>query len=133
MEQHFDISRIIGIELRGITKTSYRWLPRKQKTFFFGLIKRNAWHAEGYYSNGCYYEWFEGSCYDAYANSAKELTDSDYLVDELTKTVYNKSHVTVYLEHEYTVTKDFDSNTEAYNWVSALREKSKKRFETVTY
>jgi hypothetical protein len=133
MEKHFDVDRIVSIQVIEIRESSYQWLPRKQKTWFFGLFKRNSWHSEGYYSNGCYYEWSEGSCYDAYANSAKELIDRDYLVDELTKTVYNKSRVTVYLEHEYAVTKDFDSNTEAYNWVSELREKSKKNFEVVTY
>jgi|688.fasta_scaffold520252_3 hypothetical protein len=133
MEKHFDVDRIVSIQVIEIRESHYKWLPRKRKTWFFGLFNRISWYNEGYYNQGCYYEWSEGGCYDAYANSAKELIDHDYLVDELTKTVYNKSHVTVYLEHEYTVTKDFDSNTEAYSWVSALREKSKKNFEVVTY
>lgn len=131
MEQHFDISRIIGIELSGITKTSYRWLPKKQKTFFFGLIKRNAWHAEGYYQNGCYEECYESGCWDASEYTAGELRDRGYIVDESTSTVYHKAHVTVFLEGECKVSSSFDSESEATEWVSNLRRRSGKEFEVI--
>jgi hypothetical protein len=77
-------------------------------------------------------EGYESGCYDAHAYSAKGLKDYGYIVDESTQTVYNKPYVTVYLEHEYTVTKTFDSDTEASSWVSDLRKRSKKEFEIVT-
>lgn len=131
MEQHFDISRIIGIELRGITKTSYRWLPKKQKTFFFGLIKRNAWHAEGYYQNGCYEECYESGCWDASEYTAEELRGYGYIVDESTETVYNKPNVTVFLEGECKVHREFDSESEASEWVDDLRRVSGKVFEVI--
>ncbi len=131
MEQHFDISRIIGIELRGITKTSHRWLPKKQKTFFFGLIKRNAWHAEGYYENGCYDECYESGCWDATEYNAKELRDYGYIVDESTKTVYDKPHATIFMESDCKVYKKFDTEPEATEWVNALKKRSGKEFEIV--
>jgi hypothetical protein len=131
MEQHFDISRIIGIELRGITKTSYRWLPRKQKTFFFGLIKRNSWYNEGYYDHGCYEECYESGCWDASEYTTEELRGYGYVVDESTRTVYDKPHVTVFLEGEYKVYQKFDSESEASEWVGDLRRASGKDFEVI--
>jgi hypothetical protein len=131
MEQHFDISRIIGIELRGITKTSYRWLPRKQKTFFFGLIKRNSWYNEGYYDHGCYEECYESGCWDASEYTTEELRGYGYVVDESTRTVYNKPNVTVFLEGECKVYQNFDSESEASEWVDDLRRVSGKDFEVI--
>lgn len=132
MEQHFDISRIIGIELRGITKTSHRWLPKKQKTFFFGLIKRNAWHAEGYYQNGCYEECYESGCWDASEYTAEELRGYGYIVDESTETVYNKPQVTIFMESDCKVYRNFDSESEATEWISDLRRRSGKDFEVIS-
>lgn len=131
MEQHFDISRIIGIELRGITKTSHRWLPKKQKTFFFGLIKRKAWHAEGYYQNGCYEECYESGCWDASEYTAEELRGYGYIVDESTETVYNKPQVTIFMESDCKVYRNFDSESEATEWISDLRRRSGKEFEII--
>ena len=131
MEQHFDISRIIGIELKGITKTSYRWLPKKQKTFFFGLIKRNAWHAEGYYQNGCYEECYESGCWDASEYTAEELRDYGYIVDEDTRTVYEKPCVTVFPEHDHKIYRKFESDSEASEWVNGLKKRSGKEFEII--
>ena len=131
MEQHFDISRIIGIELRGITKTSYRWLPRKQKTFFFGLIKRNSWYNEGYYDHGCYEECYESGCWDASEYTAEELRGYGYVVDESTRTVYNKPNVTVFLEGEYKIYRKFESDSEASEWVNGLKKRSGKEFEII--
>ena len=131
MEQHFDISRIIGIELIDIREASHKWLPRKQKTFFFGLFKRNSWHAEGYYQNGCYKECYESGCWDATESTAEELKGYGYIVDESTNTVYHKAHVTVFLEGECKVYSSFDSESEASSWVSDLRKRSGKEFEII--
>ena len=131
MEQHFDISRIIGIELTGIRETHHRWLPRKQKTFFFGLFKRNSWHSEGYYDHGCYEEGYGGDFWDAREYTAEELRGRGYIVDESTSTVYHKAHVTVFLEGECKVSSSFDSETEASSWVSDLRKRSGKEFEII--
>ena len=132
MEKHFDVDRIVSIQIVGLRESSHRWLPRKQKTWFFGLFRRNSWYSEGYYASGHYTECYESGSWDAHAHSAKGLRDYGYIVDESTQTVYNKPYVTVYLEHEYTVTKTFDSDTEAASWVSDLRKRSKKEFEIVT-
>jgi hypothetical protein len=133
MEKHFDADRIVSIHITELRESRHKWLPRKQKTWFFGLLKRNSWYSEGYYESGHYMECYESGCWDAHAHSAKGLRDCGYIVDESTKTVYNKPHVAVHLEHKLSVSRSFDSNTEAYAWVSDLRKKSGKNFETVTY
>lgn len=129
MEQHFDISRIIGIEVRGLHESRYKWLPKKRKTAFFGLIKRNSWHDEGYYSNGDYQECYESGCWDAHAYTADELREYGYIVDEDTRTVYEKPCVTVFLEHDHKIYRRFESDSEASEWVSDLRRRSGKEFE----
>ena len=132
LEQHFDVSRIIGIELRTVSEARYTWLEREQKTRLFGLIKRDAYYSEGYYNYGQRRECYgENGCWDAHAYSAESLRESGYIVDDSTKTVYNKAHVTVFLEAECKVSAHFDSNTEASEWVSNLRLTSGKTFEII--
>jgi len=132
MEQHFDIARIIGAKIVDARQTSHRWLPAKQKTWFFGLFKRSSWHSEGFYSNGCYQECYESGCWDATPSTKQQLEEQGYQVDGWNN-VYNKPHVTIYLEHECQVTKSFDSYTEAQDWVEELKAISGKVFEIVKY
>jgi hypothetical protein len=135
MEQHFDVSRIIGIKIVDKRETSHRWLPRKQKTSFFGLIKRNAYHSEGYYTNGCYQECYESGCWEAAAYTKDELIEQGYLVEFSInhKGVYHRPYVTVYLEQEHQVTKNFATLDEATQWAEELKATSGKTFEIVKY
>jgi hypothetical protein len=135
MEQHFDVSRIIGIKIVDKRETSHRWLPRKQKTAFFGLIKRNAYHSEGYYANGCYQEGYESGCWDAASYTKDELIEKGYLVEFSInhKGVYHRPYVTVHLEHEHQVTKNFTTFDEATQWAEELKATSGKTFEIVKY
>lgn len=128
---HFDVDRIIGITMYGKRPTSHKWLPAKQKTTFFGLIKRNAWHSEGFYSNGCYEECYESGCWDATPSTAESLRDYGYLVEG--DGVYYKPSVTVFLESKCQVSKTFETAEEARSWVDALKATSGKTFEIVEY
>ena len=131
MEKHFDVDRIIGITMYGKRPASHKWLPAKQKTAFFGLIKRNAWHSEGFYSNGHYQECYESGCYDALPSSAKSLREYGYLVEG--DRVFFKPVVDVSLESKCRVSKTFDTVEEARSWVNALKASSGKTFEIIEY
>lgn len=129
--EQFDIDRIIGITICNETRTSHRWLPRKQKKWFFGLFKRNAWYEEGWYSNGHYQECYESGCWDATPCSKDSLISYGYLVKP-DSTVWHRPYATVYLESDYQVRKDFGNLESAIQWVEELKATSKKTFEIVT-
>jgi hypothetical protein len=131
MTYEFDIQRVIGLKIVGPRETSYKWLPAKQKTCLFGLIKRNKWYSEGFYSYGHYTECYESGCWDATPVSVKSLESIGYLVDTSKKTVTAKPFVEIYLESEYKVTKSFNTIEEANNWSKALKEKTGKEFEII--
>ncbi len=132
MEQHFDVNRIITIKIVDKRKSSYKWLPDKQKTTFFGLIKRKAWYKEGYYSGGNYTECYESGCWDAYPSSRKDVLDLGHLIDS-DNVVWNRPYATVYLEHDYTLTKSFITFESAIEWAEELKATSGKTFEIVKY
>jgi hypothetical protein len=129
MEQHFDVSRIVGIEIMPLRESHYKWLPTKQKTFLWGIFKLNRWHPEGFYSYGNYTECYESGCFDAHQYTAEELRKHNYIVEEITNTVYEKPRVVIFLEHGYKIHSTFDSDSEASEWVSNMRIVSGKEFE----
>ena len=131
-QDHINLDRIIGIRIYGERKASYSWLPAKQKTTFFGLIKLNKWHSEGFYDGGCYEQEYYGTgSWDAYAYSEQNLIEMDYLVRG--KIVYCKSSVNVYLQDDIEITKRFNSLKEAQGWVDQLKSKCKHEFEIINY
>jgi hypothetical protein len=132
MEQHFDVSRIIGIKIIDKRLSSYKWLPEKQKTTFFGLIKRNSYHSEGYYSNGHYQECYESGCWDACPSSRVDVLRSGYLIDS-DNVVWHRPYATVYLESDRQVDKNFTTFEEAMQWADELKMTSGKTFEIVKY
>lgn len=131
-EEHFDVDRIIGIKVVDKRESSYAWLPKKQKTFFFGLIKRDSWYSEGFYSSGHYQECYESGCYDASTYTKEDVLDKGYLVDE-NNVVWHKSYATVYLEDDHTVTKYFNTFSEAIEWCEMVKSTSGKTFEIARY
>lgn len=131
MKYEFDIERVIGLSVVERSKTSYGWLPRKQKTLLFGLIKLNKYYPEGYYSSGCYEQCYESGCYEADSYSADELRKYGYIVNDIEKKVYNKPYVKVYLESEYNVTAKFETESEAEQWAQELKLKTGKNFEII--
>ena len=130
-EYHFDVSRIIGIKIIGKRQSHWRWLPRRQKTWLFGLIKRNKWQEEGFYEHGCYYNGDETGSWDASAYTATELRGQGYIVEW--DKVYHKPHATVYLEYKREVYSVFDSDVEAQEWAEGLKSKSGKTFDIIKH
>lgn len=131
MIEHFDVNRIIGIEVFDQRSAPFAWLPRKQKTWIFG-IKRKAWHDEGFYQDGCYYEGYMGDSWEANAYTKEELMSRGYLVDSDNR-VWHPPHATVYLESDCKVTKRFNTISETNEWVDELKKTSGKTFEIVIH
>lgn len=129
MKQIFDADRIIGIEIYPRRETSYKWLPEKQKTWFFGLFKRNSWYSEGFYPRGCYQECYESGCWDVTPSSQESLIESGYQIED--RKVWNKPHVRVFLESKYQVNQVFETIAEAEEWVDTLVKASGKTFEII--
>lgn len=129
MEQYFDIDRIVKITLYDKIKSSYKWLPEKQKTWFFGLFKRNQWYSSGFYSNGCYQECYESGCWDATPSNPADLLNSGYLIED--KVVYHKPSVSIQLTDKCEINKRFNNYQDAKQWVSKLMTKSQKSFEVI--
>ena len=128
--EHFNVDRIIKIRVVDKQKDSYEWLPKKQKTWFFGLFKRKSWHSEGFYPYGDYEECYECGCWDASASTKERLIEHGYIVDSQ-NVVWRKPYVTVYLESEYSVTQKFDTIEQANEWVDELKSLGVKTFEIV--
>lgn len=128
MEQYFDINRIVKITLYDKRATNHKWLPEKQKTWLFGLIKRNVWYSEGWYSNGCYREGYMGDEWDATPISTDSLRESGYIVEKYNG-VYRKPQVSIQLTDKCEVNKEFETHQEAKQWVIELIKKSQNFFE----
>ncbi len=125
----FDISRVIGIWIFDKRESSYKWLPKKQKTFFFGLFKRNRFHSEGFYSHGHYEECYESGCFDATPTTKERLEKIDYIVDKDNK-VWYKPYVLVDLESENQYKISFETIEEAKSWANEIEVKSGKNFQS---
>jgi len=130
MQTQFNTSLISVIEVFEERCNHYTWLPRKQKTIFFGLIKRKKWHNEGWYSSGCYYEGYMGDSWDATPCSREDLEKMDYIVKN-DKTVWHKPYVNVHLGPKEGVCKKFESYQEALSWAEKLRNQNGGNFEIV--
>jgi len=130
IQEQFDINRIIGVKIVGKREANYRWLPEKQKTTFFGLIKLKSWYNAGFYSEGCYtVSYGESGEWEADSYTAEELRKKGYIVQE--DKVFCKPYVTIYLESDYQTTKNFQNEEEAHLWVDKLKTASGRYFEIV--
>jgi len=127
---HINVNRIVGIRIHDKTTTIYKWLPAKQKTTFFGLIKLNKWYPEGFYEYGWYIENYSGIG-GGYAFTADQLSQRGYLIQD--KDVFQKPYVKIYLQSDCTISKQFNSLQEAQVWVDQLKSKCKSEFEIITY
>lgn len=131
MQDHINVDRIIGIRIYDERGAAYKWLPAKQKTTFFGLIKLNKWYSEGFYAYGCYEEGYGDSSWDSSAYTESELIQRDYLVRG--KDVFHKPYVIVYLQDDISISKKFNTLHEAQSWVEQLKSKCKNQFEIINY
>jgi len=129
-QTHFDVSRIVKIEIFEKYSAYYKWLPRKQKTSFFGLIKLNKYYEEGFYMYGSYKNGSYDCEWDQTPMTYDDLIQSGYLIDT-DKKVWNRPRVIVYLEYKGDIFKTFNTFEEAWSWVNDLKSLSGKKFEIV--
>jgi hypothetical protein len=131
-EIHFDVSRIVGIEIFDRSAAMYKWLPRKQKTAFFGLVKLNKYYEEGFYMYGSYKSGGYDTEWDQTPSTGRELKDNGYLVDP-DNTVWNRPKVTVHLEHKQGTYQSFETYEQALAWVNNLKSLNGRQFEIVKH
>jgi hypothetical protein len=129
-EIHFDVNSIVKIEINDRTKTSYTWLPARQRTCFFGLIKRDSWQDAGWYPYGCYEEGHYGDSWEASPSSEISLLESGYQVD-YDKTVWYRPCVNIYLKNKYSFGKKFDTFEQAKAYVEELKKESNVKFHII--
>lgn len=127
----FNVDKVISITVTDKSKTHYKWLPRKQKTFLW--FKINKFFEEGYYSYGCYEESYIDSVWDNTPLTEKELISDGYLVDNSTKTVYHKPTVTIYLHDDFKITTEFNTLEEATKYSELIQSTSTNTFITIKH
>ena len=130
IKETFDINEIIGIKLtEESVNVNYEWVDAvPEKRIFFGLIKTQSAAPAGFLDLNSW----RGEIY-----TEKELVDHGYKVyttdERISSRVCRKPHVKVYLSHDLTVEKVFETNSEARTWIDQLKLKSGKTFETVVH
>ncbi len=130
LETHFDVNAIVMIEIAGRRRSSYRWLPAKQKTWFFGLVKRNSWYSEGFYHGGHYEYCCESGCWDALPSSEEWLMQVNCQVDP-DKTVWEKPFLKITLKHDKSITESFETLEEAQEYVEEIKKESDIKFHVI--
>ena len=124
MNYQFDVNAIIGIRIVDRRPGGYEWLPSKESRRFFGILRPTV-YPEGFYQGGQYENWMSSKAY-----TKEELEGYDYIVDN-DNSVWRRPYATVYLAHDYQVTKYFQTLNEANEWVEELKDTSGKTFEIV--
>jgi hypothetical protein len=127
-EIHFDVNQIIKMEFRKMRKSSYQWLPGKTEKSFFGLCKTD--YPEGYYDRGVYHTYDGWGC--SYYRS-KEAMEKDYHIDQ-DYVAWEYPWVRIYLSHEMSVHRQFQSDENAEIWIGLIKSKTPEKFyEVVQY
>jgi hypothetical protein len=129
-ETHFDVNSIVKIEIHDRTETSYKWLPARQRTWFFGLIKRDSWQPEGWYPYGSYEGGYMGDSWEEKPSSKERLIDYGYQVDS-DKSVWDRPCVNIYLKNKYSLGKKFDTFEQAKSYVEELKKESDIKFHVI--
>jgi hypothetical protein len=127
IQEHFDPSQIVKIRFTPERPTSFRWVEAKPeiRTFFGLRVKQKATPA-GFIDSDSY---FENRFY-----TEEELKNYGYKVCFGFKhTVYNKSHVSIYLKHKLEVYRTFENEEEALAWIEELKATSGRDFEVITH
>ena len=127
--EHFDVSRIVSIELRKESSLeNFTWTESEPIKRFFGLIDTGRFTEAGWIDSKDYYpimytdDDLRGYGYKVYLTS-----------ERLNERVCDKAYVKVYLTHDNEIVKRFETDSEAEEWIDLLKQKSGKTFETVIY
>ena len=129
-QEHFDVNEIIGIKLiQERPAGEFQWVEAKpEERTFFGLIKVRSAQPAGFLDHSS----FQETIY-----TEKELKDYGYTVypysERVNSRVCRKPYVTVYLPHDLSVQRTFESNEKASAWIEELKATSGKTFEIVNY
>lgn len=132
MELSFDVKLISTIKIYDREKQNEKWLPGKQKTTFFGLIKLKKWYEEGFYARGEYVSSYMGHDFDVNPSSRQDLIDYGYQVDD-DNTVWSKPLAVVQLGPKESFSRRFETIHDAQAWASELRIRNGGNFEIVNY
>jgi hypothetical protein len=131
-ELNFDVNSIIKIEIHDRTESSYEWLPAKQRTWFFGLLKRNSWQDEGWYPYGCYEGGsMTGDSWEATPSTKERLLEYGYQIDS-DKTVWDRPHIDIHLKGGHSIRKKFETFEDAKEYVEDIKEWSDIKFYILT-
>ena len=130
IKETFDVNQIIGIKLTEERESdSYEWVNAvPEKRIFFGMIEIKPATPAGFLDLSSW----RGSIY-----TAEEMIGYGYKVysteERINSRICHKPRVRVYLSHELTVDKVFETNQEAQTWIDELKLTSGKTFETVIH
>lgn len=129
IEEHFDVSQIVGIKFYPESNTYYNWVDAEPEArTFFGLIKVRSAIPAGFTDPTSIFD-------NRYSeDELKNYGYNVYSTDERVSNhrVCNKPHVIVYLTHKLQVSKKFDTDALAKKWIYELKAKSAKSFEIIT-
>lgn len=122
-EKHFDVEKIVGIKIVSERDGGFTWREfQPKRSIFFGLFRYPSKPAG----------WYDESSWQEIGYTEEQLcNDYNYVMYE--GKPHYRPYVTVYLEHGYEVTKNFDKLSQAQHWVNELKAWNKKDFEIVRY
>jgi len=125
MEIYFDLDKIVKIKfLEKREDESLQWVDPKPIKKFFGLYNTGRF-TDGYFTDVNIPSILSSYYTEEYLRTYGSLVEG--------KKVYKKPWVKVELEHVDPVTRYFENDEEARNWINKLSRQSKKNFEIVKY
>lgn len=127
----FDVDSVVTIFFASKRKdTQYVWVPEKEvltfKTFLLIFSRKSGKKIiEGHWVD-------THSWHDTKYTTEQMKAASNYIIDEDNHICYEKPYVKVSLKHERSVEQRFTTDEEASKWISILKIRSGKNFETIT-
>jgi hypothetical protein len=133
MKKHyFELDKVDSITLTGERESSYRWfpeIPAKPKTFLgikYGMQEAIPAGWNDYIDD-------DGTEYRPWNRKQSSYFEdySSYKVCNITKRIYNKSHVEIRFGYKQSFGIQFNDNTEAQKYVDDLINSSDKQFHVI--
>jgi len=122
MEIHFDLDKIVKIKFTEKKEDkTMEWVEPKPIKKFFGLYDTGRF-TDGHFED---VDSILGSTYTG------EMLQKYYIIEG--KKVYERPCVKVEFEHVDPISRCFQNDEEAREWISKLSRQSKKNFEIVKY
>ena len=124
MTEYIDVNSITKIKFLPLREdVSFYWVESKPITHFWGLYNTGNFTKSGF-GNSC--SWGNR------LSSIEEIKSlSSCIVDEQTKIVYSKPYVQIILKHDLSISKIFENDSDAQNWIDHLRRISTCKIEII--